>query len=97
MTKARPSRRAFSSLDLVLFSIYLRPMWTRKRTIIAGRTDGDNDWLVLKDGQTIGRVYATHISNPTLRWMWIVQVGPTGHGYAPSMDAALDEVRRRVG
>lgn len=71
-------------------------MWTRKRTVIAGRTDGDNDWMVYRDRQPVGRVYATQISDPTLRWMWIVQVGPTGHGYAPSMAEALEAVRRRV-
>lgn len=65
-----------------------------QRTVVAGRTDGDNDWTVYKDGHQVARVYATHISDPALRWMWVVQVGSVGQGYAPSMAEALEEVRR---
>lgn len=42
-------------------------MWTCKRTVIAGRTDGDNDWTVYRDRQPVGRVYVTHISDPVLK------------------------------
>ena len=71
-------------------------MWTRKKTIIAGMALID-DWTVCKDRQPVGLVYLTHISDSVLNWMWIVQVGPVGQGYSPSMAEALEEVRRRVG
>ncbi len=88
-----------SPLFLIFFGASLYPlrMWTRRRTVVAGRTDGDNDWTVYKDRQPVGRVYATHISDPALRWMWVVQVGPVGQGYAPDLPEALEEVRRRFG
>ena len=70
-------------------------MWTRKRTVIAGRVVED-DWIVRKDGQSVGRVYATGIWDETLSWMWFVQVQPVAQGYAPSMTEALEEVRRRI-
>lgn len=71
-------------------------MWTRKRTVIAGRTDGDEDWLIFRDRRQVGRVYATHISDPALRWMWFVQTKAPAQGYAPTLHAALEELRRRI-
>ncbi|SDF92010.1 hypothetical protein [Alloyangia pacifica] len=53
--------------------------------------------MVYEDRQKVGRVYATRISDPALPWLWLVQVGPVGHGYAPYMAEALEEVRRRIG
>lgn len=70
-------------------------MWTRRRTMVAGRDDGDNDWEVLKDGRLVGRVYATMLPDGDRSWMWFTQAGAPEQGYAESLDAALDEVRRR--
>lgn len=72
-------------------------MWTRKRTVIAGRTDGDKDWEVLKDGRQVGRIYATMLPDVERSWMWFVQVGRPEQGYAGSLDEALYEIRRRFG
>ncbi|WP_255455877.1 hypothetical protein [Salipiger sp. PrR003] len=44
----------------------------------------------------MGRVYATGIWDESLSWMWFVQVPPVAQGYASSLEAALEEVRRRV-
>ena len=47
-------------------------MWTCKRTIIVGRDDGDNDWLVFRDGRQVGRVYATMLPDAERSWMWFI-------------------------
>ena len=72
-------------------------MWTRRRTVVAGRTDGDNDWTVYKDGHQVARVYATMLPDAERSWMWFIQFGEPAQGYAENMDAALEEVRQRVG
>lgn len=72
-------------------------MWTRKRTVIAGRTDGYNDWTVYRDRQRVARVYATMLPDAERSWMWFVQIGTPEQGYAESMEAALEQVRKRVG
>ena len=71
-------------------------MFTRRRTVIAGRTDGDNDWMVYRSGEPVGRVYGTHISNPELSWMWFVQVGQVSQGYASSLEEALEQVKQNL-
>ncbi|WP_353474772.1 hypothetical protein PVT71_14480 [Salipiger sp. H15] len=63
--------------------------------MVAGRDDGDNDWEVLRDGHQVGRIYATMLPDPERSWMWFTQAGEPEQGYAESMGAALDEVRRR--
>ena len=68
-------------------------MWTRKRTVIAGGTNGDNDWMVYEDRQPVGRVHRSHLPDPSLSWVWAVQVQLVADGYARSLEAALEEVR----
>ena len=75
----------------------MRLIWTRRRTVVAGRDDGDNDWEVLKDGRLVGRVYATMLPDGDCSWMWFLQAGTPEQGYAESMEAALDEVRSHAG
>ncbi|GGG77418.1 hypothetical protein GCM10011415_27900 [Salipiger pallidus] len=68
-------------------------MWTRKRTIIAGKDDGDLDWIVLYQGEVVGRVYATKISDPDRAWQWFAQVQPVGQGFATTLEDALERLR----
>lgn len=64
--------------------------------MLAGRTDGDSDWTVYKDRQPVRRVNTSHLPDPALAWEWAAQVQPVAQGHAPSLEDALEEVRRRV-
>lgn len=69
-------------------------MWTRKLTW-PGRTP--DDWLVLRDGVSVGRVYLTTLRNPTRDvWVWFRQVGHGRNGEAPTLQEALEAVRAAV-
>jgi len=71
-------------------------MWTRKRTVIGGgHTPGD--WLVLRHGQQVGRVYAVPggaMMGP--RYFWGVWTEPVASGTAETLDAALEAVRSTI-
>jgi hypothetical protein len=71
-------------------------MFTRKLTVINGKTEPD-DWMILKHGIPVGRVYDARISTGGGRWVWAVQVGRVGMGHAETFDAALEAVRERAG
>lgn len=70
-------------------------MWTRRPTIIAGRTDPD-DWEVLRNGVVVGRVYDARISSGSGRWVWAMQIGQGGMGYVQTFEDALEAVRERA-
>lgn len=66
-------------------------MWTRKLTWPGEKAD---DWLVLRDGQTVGRVHLTTLTNPTREvWMWFKQTIPGRQGEAETLAGALEAVR----
>lgn len=74
---------------------YPAAMWTRRQTF----PEADDDFVVLRDGETVGRVYR---SDPQARsgrdlWFWSVLVQPTASGWAGTLEAALEAVRERVG
>lgn len=71
-------------------------MWTRRLTF---PDDAPDDWEILRNGETVGRVYH---SDPQARsgrdpWFWTVLVQPTASGWSATMDQALEAVRERVG
>jgi hypothetical protein len=69
-------------------------MWTRKLTWPGER---ENDWLVLRDGKPVGRVYLTILNNPRREvWMWFKQTIPGRKGEAETMQGALEAVRAAV-
>lgn len=71
-------------------------MWTRRITWIGGQYWPD-DWIVLRDGVTVGRVHTEMLTNPTRHvWMWFKQVGDGRQGEAPTLDAALEALRAAV-
>ena len=54
-----------------------------------------NDYEVLDDGQSIGRIYESPAATrPEMAWFWSLtiigahQTGVATHGYAPSLEAA---------
>lgn len=73
----------------------MAPMWTRKKTVIAGKTLED-DWIVYRSGVQAGRVYATQIWDEALSWLWVVWGREPAQGYAPTLELALEEVRARL-
>lgn len=69
-------------------------MWTRKLTWPGERED---DWLVLRDGQPVGRVRLTEFRNPTRTvWAWFKQTIPGRQGEAETLADALEAVRAAV-
>ncbi|SCY61155.1 hypothetical protein [Paracoccus tibetensis] len=66
--------------------------WTRKRTF-----DPDlEDWVVLRDGLMVGRVYYDDLRLSTSGagiWEWSVITMPAHSGLASSLEEALEKVR----
>jgi hypothetical protein len=72
-------------------------MWTRKPTLIGGKTAPD-DWLVLCQGQACGRVYLTHsaVSEARTRMEWSALSYPGGHGPCETLEEGCHQVRDRI-
>lgn len=72
-------------------------MWTRKLTLIGGKTAPD-DWLVLCLGQACGRVYLTHsaICETRTRWEWSALSYPGGCGPCETLEDGCRRVRDRI-
>ncbi len=70
-------------------------MWTRRLTWPGER---DDDWVVLRDGVIVGRVYQVTYYNPMREvWAWFKQTIPGRSGEAKTLEAALEAVRQAVG
>lgn len=72
-------------------------MWTRKLTLIGGKTALD-DWLILCQGEACGRVYLT-LSPVTAQrtiWAWAAWSYPGGNGRCDTLDEACDLVRAKI-
>lgn len=69
--------------------------WTRRATVIDGTTC-ENDWIVSRDGEEVGRVLLM-ISGPGIpMWKWASWIIPAHHGLEETRDAALDALRQEV-
>lgn len=65
--------------------------WTRKRAF-----DDDDDWIVLRDGLVVGRVFYDNLemaNQGSTKWRWSVVTIPIQEGAAPTLEAALERVR----
>ena len=72
-------------------------MWTRKRTFIDGECNADGDWLVLRHGQEVGRVYPVAAGSILgAHYFWCIWTDPTDSGKAETLGAALEAVRGAI-
>lgn len=67
--------------------------WTRIPTYIAGERR-DDDWIVLRDGWSVGCVHLTARSygGPDW-WAWATWTFPGRHGHVDTFEEALELVR----
>ncbi|MCD1619901.1 hypothetical protein K7H20_17735 [Salipiger manganoxidans] len=64
--------------------------------MIAG-TSRPNDFVVKRDGRDVGRVMQDRLgmsAGSALVWWWGTWTYPSVHGYAPTLEAALERVRQ---
>lgn len=69
--------------------------WTRRPTAIDGEIIPD-DWVVLCNGNEVGRVYYAVNQPPPRSWAWGSWAATCRSGGAESLDDALDRVREAV-
>ncbi|MGR3480705.1 hypothetical protein [Salipiger marinus] len=70
--------------------------WTYRPCIIAG-TSRPNDFVVIRDGKHVGRVIQERLgmsAGSELVWGWATRTYPSVHGYAPTLEEALERVRQ---
>lgn len=66
-------------------------MWTRRLTWPGER---DDDWLVYRDGELMGRVHMTVLCNPSRdAWVWFKQWGHGAKGEAETLEQACNALR----
>lgn len=70
--------------------------WTHKSTIIGGRVL-ENDRVILRDHEEVGRVYLGPETPNVEPWVWATWVHPPQQGRSASMGEALDAARMAVG
>jgi len=70
--------------------------WTYRPCIIAG-TSRPNDFVVRRDGRDVGRVMQDRLgmgAGSGVIWRWATWTYPSVHGYAETLEAALERVRQ---
>ena len=71
--------------------------WTYRPCIIAGKSR-PNDFVVKRDGKHVGRVIEERlgmgVGGSELVWWWGTWTYPSVHGYAPTLEEALERVRQ---
>ncbi|MEM7291041.1 MAG: hypothetical protein AAF412_11850 [Pseudomonadota bacterium] len=50
------------------------------------------DYVILLDGQSVGRIHPVHSNNGSLPYSWASWVHPARHGLAQSCDEAAEAV-----
>lgn len=70
-------------------------MWTRKLTVIGGQTRED-DWIVLRHRQIVGRLHPAPSMPHVQPWQWFVFTYPGANGRCDTMDEALEAIRQAV-
>ncbi|MGR3480432.1 hypothetical protein [Salipiger marinus] len=73
--------------------------WTYRPTLIAG-TSRPDDYVVRRDGRDVGRVMTERlgmgVGGSELVWWWGTWTYPATHGYAPTLEEALERVREEA-
>lgn len=72
------------------------PRCTYRRCIISG-TSRPDDYVVRRDGKDVGRVMQERLgmsAGSELVWGWSTRTYPSVHGYAPTLEEALERVRQ---
>ena len=82
--------------DFTVARSHIVPMWTRKRTVIAGDVLED-DWIIMRNGEDVGRISLDEFPyNGAQHWQWASWVHPATHGRVDTLEEAQDAVRRAV-
>lgn len=69
--------------------------WTRKPTVIGGRTEPD-DWTVYRDDIGLGRVLRSPLMSGVPEFTWASWTDPPQLGYADSLAEALEACRADI-
>ena len=70
--------------------------WTRRPTVINGQA-APNDWIILRDGVALGRVYQAPYIPGTPAFWWGSWTHPPQQGRVETMAAALQACRTAIG
>lgn len=66
--------------------------WTRRRTVIGGDVLVD-DWMVSRDGRSVGRVHLEKTHHDGDLWMWSTYTYPSAGGRANTLEEGLELIR----
>lgn len=67
--------------------------WTR----IPTWQDKADDWIVLRDGWSVGRTHLTWLGSGNVQWWrWAVWTLPCPLGQSETLEEALEEIRSRA-
>lgn len=70
--------------------------WSRRPSVISGHSAPD-DWIILRDGVALGRVYRPPFIPGVPVFWWGTWTHPPEQGRVETMDAALEACRRAIG
>ncbi|CAM3714938.1 hypothetical protein PHIN109289_05435 [Phaeobacter inhibens] len=77
-------------------SLFVRNMWTMRKTVI-GSVVGENDWVITWNGRSVGRISLDAFPyNGSKPWTWATWVHPAEHGRVDTMEEAREKVRKVV-
>jgi hypothetical protein len=69
-------------------------MWTRRLTVIGGRTEPE-DFVILRNGQKVGRVHRAPATG-VQAFAWYTWSYPATRGYADTLEDGLHIVREAI-
>lgn len=70
-------------------------MWSRRQTTIGG-IPHDNDWLVYRHKQSVGRVLMSVQVPDVPAYSWNTLTNPAMNGRAETLEEALSELREAI-
>lgn len=70
-------------------------MWTRKRTVIGGKT-AEDDWTILRNTQAVGRIHRAPDIPGLLPIQWSTFTYPGDRGRADTLDQGLTDLRTAI-
>ncbi|GAB1361805.1 hypothetical protein MASR1M32_10410 [Rhodobacter sp.] len=70
-------------------------MWIKKRTVIGGQSR-DDDWIVMRGQQAVGRVHPSPPMPGIQPLEWASWTHPCDRGRANSLEDALDQLREAI-
>lgn len=89
----RPARTEL--LDRLMLPGHTMLMWTRKVTVIGGKAWPD-DWIILRQGQKVGRAHLGPMVHSAQLWYWSTQLYPSDSGRAECLEEALTAIRAAI-